>query len=550
MTQPLKVLLVEDNEADAELIRRELAKSGYEVEAKRVEDPKAFIEAVRGEPYDLILSDYTLNSFNGLAALDEARRLRPETPFIFVSGTIGEERAIEALKRGATDYVLKDRLSRLVPVARRALREAQASRDLERSYRDLKEANERLEELSLVDPLTGLRNRRGLQRALTRLLGLAERQGSTLLAVLLDLDDFKRINDSLGYVVGDVVLKEISARLTSCLRETDFAARIGGDEFLLLLPNTKVGEGMQLAERIRLAIGAEPIVYAAGSARATVSIGIVDVTPQVSSVDEILSMAHLILRHSKGNGKNRVSWTGDDAGTPHSLAHIVQRLRDGEAFYALRQPIVRIADGSTAGHEMLSRSRIGMLEGPSDFFRVGYEANILTLIDHQCFRVCARTAGELALEGRIHLNVFPSTLINVPVADLLEALPAGVPPGRFCLEISEQQIIGDPSYLKEPLEKVKQAGLAIAIDDVGFGKSCLESLVILEPDFVKIDKRCVSGVAKDMRFGLQTLRRLLSVADALGCRAIAEGIETREDLEAVTSVGVKYGQGYLWGRPA
>jgi len=132
---------------------------------------------------------------------------------------------------------------------------------------------------------------------------------------------------------------------------------------------------------------------------------------------------------------------------------------------------------------------------------------------------------------------------------LLETFPVPLPQGTFCLEISEQQIIGDPSYLIEPVRALRAAGLLIAIDDVGFGSSCLESLVLLEPDVLKIDKRCVIGIARHPERAAH-LRRYLGIARTLAAEIVAEGVETADDLAVLRDLGVELAQGFYWGRPA
>jgi EAL domain-containing protein (putative c-di-GMP-specific phosphodiesterase class I) len=140
-------------------------------------------------------------------------------------------------------------------------------------------------------------------------------------------------------------------------------------------------------------------------------------------------------------------------------------------------------------------------------------------------------------------------MIAIPPEHLLASFPQPLPPDTFVVEISEQQIIGDPSYLLEPVRALRDAGILIAIDDVGYGNSCLESLILLEPDIIKIDKRCITGLAHD-RERIDSLRRYVSLGRTLNCETIAEGIEAREDVEILRDLGVEYGQGFLWGRPA
>jgi EAL domain-containing protein (putative c-di-GMP-specific phosphodiesterase class I) len=186
---------------------------------------------------------------------------------------------------------------------------------------------------------------------------------------------------------------------------------------------------------------------------------------------------------------------------------------------------------------------------PEDFFRLCMEENILTLVDHRCFKNCVAASLSLPKGIRRHLNLFPSTILDIPPQHLIGSLPDDDTRKDYCIEISEKQIIGDPSYLKETVEVFRNAGLLVAIDDVGYGRSCLESAVLLEPDVIKIDKTFVTGVSKDQS-RLRSLKRLLNVAASLGAEVVAEGIEYREDLEALKDLGVKSGQGYLWGMPA
>jgi EAL domain-containing protein (putative c-di-GMP-specific phosphodiesterase class I) len=146
------------------------------------------------------------------------------------------------------------------------------------------------------------------------------------------------------------------------------------------------------------------------------------------------------------------------------------------------------------------------------------------------------------------VNVFPTTLLAIPVEHLLEIFPRPLAKDTFCLEISEQQIIGDPSYLVPVVRALRAAGILIAIDDVGFGSSCLESLVLLEPDILKIDKRVVIGIDEEPQ-RVEHLRRYIAIARSLGCTLVAEGIETAAELTIVRSLGIEYGQGYFWGKP-
>jgi EAL domain-containing protein (putative c-di-GMP-specific phosphodiesterase class I) len=233
------------------------------------------------------------------------------------------------------------------------------------------------------------------------------------------------------------------------------------------------------------------------------------------------------------------------------LAELTERLRKGECFRAVSMPILKLDDESLVGYEILSRGPAGAFEMPDDLFRVSCEHNLLTIVDLRCLKTClnACVLPKFDQKARFHVNLFPSTIIDTPIDRLLTLFPSTRKKGNFCIELSEQQFIGDPAYLRDHIAALKENGILVAIDDVGFGRSSLESLIILEPDIVKIDRKYVSGIA-DEPAKARLLKRLVKVVRALGAELVAEGIERREELELLLEVGVRYGQGWYWGKPA
>ncbi len=551
----LQVLVVEDNESDVRTVRSLLVgTNGISYSIEHADTISGAIQRLKSRSFDVILLDLMLPDGSGLDSLDKFQECAPEIPIIMLTNLDDEPTAVRALKRGAQDYLLK--CSRNGPEFIRTIRYAIERHrhmiELERVSMDLRAANARLERLVLLDPLTELLNRRGLQEMLSRELQAVRRDGSELLLVMADLDDFKKVNDSLGYAVGDIVLKEVARKLRHSLRTTDIVARIGGDEFVILLPQTRRAEGIRVAEKIRLALSESPVYLPTRPLQITASLGVLSVTEATPSIDELLSQTHLVLSRSKHSGKNRIScaWSGiGGEDESHPLAHVLHQLRTGVQLHSVMQPIYDLEDGQEIGFELFSRLGPGSFEMPDDFFRLCMEENILTLVDHRCFKNCIRAAKALPKGIRRHLNLFPSTMLDIPAEHLVQALPNDETRADYCIEISEKQIIGDPSYLLETVAAFKEAGLKVAIDDVGYGRSCLESAVMLEPDLIKIDKTFVTGVSGDPS-RLRSLKRLLKVAHSLSAEVVAEGIECRQDLDALIDLGVKSGQGYFWGVPA
>lgn len=548
--QSIRILLIDD-EPDPVLALGQMLAGGepsvhFTLESHRTLE--SGMERLSLGGMDVVLLDLYLPDSKGLSTYTRLAAQFPEVPVVILSGLQDESLALEAVKNGAQDYLLKDEVSAL-----HAVRVIRFAMERQRIKTELDQAKARLERIAFIDPVTELFNRRGIQEILSHEIQRAKRKESNLLVLLINLDDFKRINTALGATVGNVILKEVALKLKNSLRATDYMARVGGDEFLVLLPDTRLAEGISVAEKVRLAISTTTISMSQREVvKITASLGLVnagELEGLQPTIDELLAKTHVVLGRGRQMGINRVSYdgseleSGDDS---HSFSSALRRLHAGGSFYAVMQPIVRLEDRNEVAYELLIRSTVKGFESPDDFFRASLEGNILTAVDRHCFKTCAHSASILPAHIRRHVNLFPSTLMGVPVDHLLELLPANE--ASYCVEISEQQIIGDPSYLLEPVRKLRNAGVLIALDDLGFGRSCLESLILLEPDIVKIDKRCVTGITEE-HANMRSLKRLLRMATSLGAEVVAEGVESKSDLAVLMDLGVSSAQGYFLGKP-
>lgn len=551
----VQILLIEDNPDEVVHIREILSEKNGDstrfklFHAPRLEDGLNYLNE---EVIDVILLD---QDGRGTEMLMRLRSKIHEVPVVVLTAFNDTGQATEMVSLGAQDYLVKDQVnhSLLSRTLLHAIERHKINREHLSLANELRRANVRLEKLVYSDYLTGLMNRRGLQEALSRELQRSMRGQEELLALILDLDNFKRINDTLGYAVGDIVLREIAKTIMQSVRITDYVTRIGGDEFLVLMPDTRFAEGARTAEKIRRALEEAAMPLAMGpSFKITASFGLLKVPPGTLSIDELLAQTHFVLQKSKKMGKNRVSYAPDsdlENCGKEQVSNILGALRRGRHYQVVKQPIFELASREMVGYEFLSRFTAPGLEMPDEFFRVSLENNILTTVDSHCLKNCIASAAKLSTRMTRHVNLFPSTLIDIPVRNLIELFGDNKITGRYCVEISEQQIIGDPSYLVEPVNELRGAGMSIAIDDVGFGRSSLESLILLEPDVVKIDKKWVNGISAN-EASERSLKRLQKVAGALGSELVAEGIETVEDLDRLVTLGVRYGQGYYLGRPA
>ena len=286
----LRLLLIEDSQTDADLILRELAPA-YDVVAERVETLSALTAALVNQRWDLVVAEFMMRAFHGVTALSLVRAYDAEVPFIFVSGTAGEDVAVAAMKTGAHDYLMKKNLRRLVSAVECELREAGVRRER-------KDADARLAYLAHHDSLTQLPNRVLLDDRLQQGILAAGRAGEPLSLLMLDLDGFKAINDSLGHAAGDLVLQEVAGRLRALVREVDTVARLGGDEFALVLPRTDRDGATRTAEKILYGLE-RPIVLDGRVHALTGSIGIVSFPEHGSDGADLIQRADAAMYAAK-----------------------------------------------------------------------------------------------------------------------------------------------------------------------------------------------------------------------------------------------------------
>ncbi len=504
------------------------------------------------------------SSPDGIVVLDETGTVRfaNAAASVLLGGapsTLGEIPRDVRLSSGATDVTLptgriveartadtvwQGTAARIITL-RDMTERREAERTLSRLTAELRRTNSRLEELVSTDPLTGVLNRRGIEDALGREMERLQRTGDGLVAILVDCDDFKGINDAYGHAVGDAALTALTSQVREALRSGDYVGRVGGDEFLVLLPETTIAEGMAVAEKLRRAIKTTMVPVADGSLALAASLAVGAIEPDVVSIEQILSTLGPTLKRSKLGGKDRVSGDGlrDEEGS--AAARLEPDSLDlGVALQTIR----RLDDEAAVGFEALTRGPPGDFQLPTELFRAAFEQDVLTTMDLRALR---SSLAALRLSGRggwHHVNLFPSTILNTPVDRLARLLAEALDAGTVCVELSEQQFLGDPTYLREPLQALRERGIRLAIDDVGFGRSSIEALLVLEPDVVKVDRRCVQRIATHDG-ERRRLQRLMDMLLAVGADVIIEGVESPDELTILREMGARYAQGYLWDEP-
>ncbi len=545
VVSPIRVLLVDDDEVDrasvARLLRASTASGAIRLEYAH--SAEAASNTLTKNAFDCVLLDYRLPDGDALSLLSDWQSAETfSTPVVVLTGVAEEGVALEALKKGAQDFLVKGSFSGEV-----LLRSIRYSIGRFRIQEQLERANEQLERLAILDPLTEMLNRRGLEQVLLAELDRAAKEGLPLFALLLDCDDFKSVNDNFGHHVGDRVLREISYRVRAAVRHTDHVGRLGGDEFLVLLPGAQRSEAVLFAERLRHAVCDQPVIIGASVIQKTVSQGVFAVPSDTRSITELLAHGHSALRRSKRTGKNRVSESGFTAvNRGHVQNETPADLAEREDVRVFRQSIVRLHDGQEIGTEFFVQGPKGFLEKADEFFFHFLQQRTLTAVDLRCFRECIAATSRFAT-GNLHLNIYGSTLLESNINHVLDMLPTHGSDGTLCIEVSVQHMSGDPQKLRPIRNALREAGVRLALDQANFGRATLEALIVLEPDLVKIDRSLINSA--DSRT-LGSLERLTRAAQILHAQLVAVGIEHSSDLEVLQKLGVELGQGFLWGLPS
>ncbi len=351
MTIPLRTLIVEDSEADAELLLRELRRGGYAPEFERVDTPEGLDAALTRQSWDLIVSDNAMPRLNGLQALKLIQEKGLDIPFILVSGSIGEDVAVAAMKAGAHDYLMKSNIARLLPAIARELREARV-----RQERRL--ADETIHRLAYTDPVTGLPNRVRFREQVHQGIEEAKKHRYPLALLHMNLEHFREVNDTLGHNRGDSLLHQVGTRLRSALFAPDVVARLGGDEFGILLPRLTVIEDVRyVIEKIRDYLEA-PFTIDGIPIAVEASIGVATMPEHADDADTLLQRADIAMYRAKQMASGYAVYTPEyDRRSPERLG-LMAELRDaidGGQLLLHFQPKVDIETSYIVGTEALVR---------------------------------------------------------------------------------------------------------------------------------------------------------------------------------------------------
>lgn len=461
---------------------------------------------------------------------------------------------------------------------------------------ELRQAERKVRDLAYFDELTGLPNRALLRNYLAHALTEAERDGRPLAVLSMDLDGFKRVNDTLGHAAGDALLKEVASRVASCIRSTDaltrsdgrrpslerqltadsIASRLGGDEFVVVLSGVNGNNAAQVARRIADRMAS---VYTIGGTDLFISssIGIACFPEAGADVDELLDRADAAMYYAKESGRNQFQFFSatiqEKARQRLSLENALRLSlarsgihpvapdgglgrSDGE-FRLEYQPKVAVPSGDVVGVEALLRWRSPELGNvsPLDFIHVAEETGLIGPLGEWVLRTACQQAKEWSTAGeglalRVAVNVSPRQFRDPELPRLITRVLAstGIAAGLLELEITEGMLMQDTEASSKALDELKSIGVRIALDDFGTGYSSLSYLTRLPIDSIKIDRSFIRDLDDSGRSATITAA-IIGLSRGLNIGVVVEGVETQAQLDFLAAQGDTEIQGYLFGRP-
>ncbi|MBI5917912.1 MAG: EAL domain-containing protein [Nitrosomonadales bacterium] len=416
--------------------------------------------------------------------------------------------------------------------------------------------NERLQELSVRDPLTGLYNRRKFDEFLDYEINRAGRHEHSFSIIMADLDDFKFVNDTYGHPVGDMALKQLTFLMESGLRKGDMMARLGGDEFAIILPETNAEQALQVARKLHQSLVNEPFELPVGKVTIAASFSVVSFPEDGKDKKELQTAMDVVLYQAKSRGKNQVltAETEQDRTMMNIFRRgdFLRRALQEDRIEAYLQPIVQLSDGQPMAFEALARIRDGdRVIAAGQFIEAAEELGMIRELDMRIFHKGLVALARANPETKMFFNLSARTFADVEwVRSIPEQVEkAGLKCKRIVLEITEREALPHLSLVKEVIDELRQKGISFALDDFGSGFSSFLYLKYLAVDYVKIEGSFVRQIALDDR-DLIMVRHIHLVAKEFGLKTVAEFVEDEETAKILAEIGVDYAQGYFYGHPA
>ncbi len=537
MESELQLLVIEDDPLDAKAVRRMLIKGGVLQKSDSAASLAEAKEKIRSRHFDAVILDLGLPDSQGVDSVIDFQASAPELPIVVLTGSHDESSALRALDIGAEDYISKDNLQpeALLKALRFAVERHRRKRQL---FRDMDSLRVSLDDALLqacTDSLTGLPNRRGLNRY----LGKLETDKPVIVGVA-DLDSFAAVNDSHGHSVGDAVLKEFAARLQQCLRTTDFAARVGGDEFVVVFDALERAEAAALAGRIISSAAAVPALGSAGQPIPfTATMAMAELRPPFLDIEQILLGTHKFMSQGKSSGKNQVlcAWNEGEPARPAAAAAREAAPSPGEEPLSLEvRPLKPLGATGTEGYHL--SFNLGPLVRPLlmpalSQARLGNRLGDMTL---ECLRLAQAWRHKEAPGAQMHLDVDAGAFKPSLCAEL-----GGI--FRTTQDRNGTVLFFTTDFPSKPgggyvsgLRLLRQAGFQLGVRSLGLGSTNFENLLLIRPEWLRLDAGLTAYVGR-FEEKSRELALVVEMLRPLGARLAAEEISGEEDLKVLERMG-------------
>lgn len=555
----MDLLLIDDDEVDRTAVIRALRQSKLAFNV--IEANCAFdgLNLALERHFDGILLDYMLPDANGLEVLIKLNAMtQDQTVVVMLSRYEDEKLAQRCIELGAQDFLLKDEVNSRILT--RAIRYAKQRASMALALRN---SHQKLKELAEHDSLTKLVNRYGFELCLNRAIARAKRSNNYLAVILLDLDDFKAINDTLGHQTGDILLVKVASRLSEVLRDGDVIARLGGDEFVVLVTDDDYKYFPMIVANRLLKAFEEVFCLGDNDVLIGASIGVAFYNEAASDSSELMKCADIAMYRAKKMGRNQIQFYSEALDREVRYRnHIESSLR-----VALRQNEFKVyyqAQVDSLTHQMVGMEALirwqhlkdGVI-APDQFLPIAEEMGLMEEIGDWVLTEACRQAQiwltQLKPIGRdftIAVNLSASQIAHIDLlSKIIQTLElTGLPPTALELEITENCLIEDPHEHAKVLDQIAKLGVRFALDDFGTGFSSLEHIKLFPISVLKIDKSFIAFYDKDEK-DTRLLAALLNFAYGFNVISVAEGVETLEQAEFCTARNCNILQGYLFSRP-
>ncbi|AOW75818.1 diguanylate cyclase [Colwellia sp. PAMC 20917] len=550
------ILLVDDDQLDRALIIHTLKKSKLDVEIKEATTVNQGIALFSKHRFDIILLDYSMPDRDGIEMILEIKSQEQgsNTAIMMMSSLENEKIAVNCIKAGAQDFLPKDEITE--KKLRRAILHATTRHDLESK---LLATYQQVKNLAETDSLTGLPNRYYFDKSLKLEVKINKRNEHILALLLLDIDNFKLINDNFGHDVGDILLQKVTARINHCLRGNEHFSRLGGDEFAITLSHLINNQQAYIVAQRIIDIMQAPIEIANTPIHCTVSIGIALHPCNAKNSEELFKYADIAMYRSKNQGRNQICFFEDEMQKKFKqrlqveldLRHAIKK-QQFELYY---QPVIDPRNESLTGFEALIRWKVdGVMRNPDSFIEIAEETHQISEIGLWVIEEAISTLSKWNLDRKkpltMAINISAVQLGDFTLVDTIATCLSkyDVPANLIEIELTETALLNTSKISYEILADIAGGGCHLSLDDFGTGYSSISHLRNHPISVLKIDKSLMPSSTQDIKL-TSLVRGLVSMASILGLKVIAEGVETKQHADLCKELNIERVQGYFYSKP-